>query len=109
VLDGELTLTVDNTTGHLLRVVNSARPALDLVPGTLTRQDAVAKAAEASAGATFARGNASAAEEAVIANRTGARHVWIVHIPGASLRDLRTLAVDARTGAVARMPNRVLD
>jgi len=32
-----------------------------------------------------------------------------VHVPGASLQDLRTLAVDAVTGDVTRLPNRVLD
>jgi hypothetical protein len=32
-----------------------------------------------------------------------------VHVPGASLRDLRTFAVDAQTGVATRMPNRVMD
>ena len=109
VLDGEVTLTFDNANGHLLRVVSAAMPALHIVPGALTREEAVVKAQAASAGSTFGRGNAQSAEEAVIARAQGARHVWIVHVPGASLKDLRTLAVDAQTGAVTRMPNRVMD
>ncbi len=109
VLDGELTLTFDNANGHLLRLVNSAKPVLNLVAGTLTREAAVAKAAQALAGATFARGLADAATEAVIAPRSGARHVWVVHVPGATLKDLHSLAVDAETGAVTRLPNRIHD
>jgi hypothetical protein len=109
VLDGELTLTFDNANGHLLRVVNATMPVLNLVRGAIRREEAVAKASFAAAGATFARGSAAAAEEAVIPGANGARHVWIVHVPGPTLRDLLTIAVDARTGEATRMPNRVLD
>ncbi len=109
VLDAEVTLTFDNSNGHLLRVVSGAVPVGNLPRGVLTRDDAVAKATQAVAGATFGRGSAATAEEAAIVGRMGARHVWIVHVPGASPRDLRTLAVDAKTGEVTRMPNRVLD
>lgn len=109
VLDGEVTLTFDKSNGHLLRLVNATQPVLNLTAGALSREDAVAKASQAAAGATFGRGSAAAAEEAVIAGVNGARHVWIVHVPGASLRDLRTFAVDAQSGVATRMPNRVMD
>ena len=115
VLDAQVTLTFDNANGQLLRVVSALMPVEHLVRGVITREDAVAKASYAAAGATFARGSAAAAEEAVLAGREGsaaseaARHVWIVHVPGRSPRDLITLAVDAQTGAVTRMPNRVMD
>lgn len=109
VLDGEVTLTFDNGNGHLLRVVSAAMPVIQLARSVLTREEAVAKATETAAGATFARGSAATAEAAVIADRTRAHAVWIVHVPGASLKELRTFAVDALTGEVTRMPDRVMD
>ncbi len=109
VLDGEVTLTLDNANGHLLRVVSAATPVGTVAAGTLTREAAVAKASEAVAGATFGRAQPATAEEAVLAGHDGARHVWIVHVPGASPKDLRTLAVDAVTGQVHQLPNRVID
>lgn len=109
VLDGQVTLTFDTANGHLLRLVSAVEPVQNLVRGAITREEAVAKASYAAAGVTFARGSTAATEEGVIAGPNGARHVWIVHVPGRSLRDLLTIAVDAQTGEATRMPNRVMD
>ncbi len=109
VLDAEVTLTFDNANGHLLRVLSEAVPVQQLAAGVVTREQAAAKASQSAAGATFARALPAAAEQAVIVGHRGARLVWVVHVPGASLQDLRTLAVDAVTGDVTRLPNRVLD
>lgn len=111
VLGREVTLTFDVATGHLLRLVSDAMPTPQLARGKWTRAEAVAKALESAPAGPRPEPRAAepAVEEVVIATAHGAHPVWIVHVAGKSLRDLRTLAVDARSGRVSRLPNRVLD
>ena len=89
--------------------MSDALPATSFVPGTLTEGQALQAAAVAVHGAGAARPAHASTQEAVVIVGQQARRVWIVHVPGRSLTDLRTVQVDAQTGVASSLPKRILD
>lgn len=109
VYNREVTVTFDATNGHVLRLVSDAAPIVQQVVGALNQEQALQAAMTAVHGPQATRPAQPAASEAMVIVGQQARRVWIVHVPGHSLTDLRTFAVDAETGKLAALPRRVLD
>ncbi|MGM0575001.1 MAG: hypothetical protein ACQEXJ_04635 [Myxococcota bacterium] len=110
VLDRELTITLDDA-GRVLRVVNDTVPVGE-VPAARVDEDAARRTAVEAAGLdprTLGEEALSRvpAEQAVVANPTGARRVWVVSVVARPLsRHLRVL-VDATSGDVVEVRNMV--